>query len=47
MCSCFSVAQEALRPHSATKVLHFADARRVFRGFADDRRRMKLEVRMS
>ena len=38
-------AQEALLPHAATKVLHFADARRVFRGFADERRRTQFEVR--
>ena len=41
------LAQEALRPHAATKVLHFADASSVFRGFADDQRQAAFEVHRS
>ena len=36
--------QEALRAHADTKVLHFADARRAFRGFADAARGADFEV---
>ena len=36
--------QEALRPHRDAKILHFADARFAFRGFADEARQADFEV---
>ena len=38
------LSQEALRSHADTKVLHFADARAVFRGFTDEARGADFEV---